>query len=84
MATDPSQRPSPQVTKLKQKVPVEARFKVSQLTISPREVKVGEKVDILAVVKNVGNAEGTCSVTLKVNGTLVDRKNVTLAQEDQP
>lgn len=72
LATDPSQRPSPQV-------PSEAKFKVSQLTISPREVKVGEKVDISAVVENVGNAEGTYSVTLKVNGTLVDRKNVTLA-----
>lgn len=79
LATDPSQRPSPQIPRLKQEVPVEARFKVSQLTISPRKVKVGEKVNILAVVRNVGNAEGTYSVTLKVNGTLVDRKNVTLA-----
>jgi len=56
-----------------------AEFQVSNLTITPVEVKVGESVTVSVDVKNVGEVEGTYTVTLKVNGVKTETKEVTLA-----
>ena len=55
-----------------------AAFKVSQLDITPAEIKVGEKVAISAVVANVGETKGSYDVKLKINGKTVDTKTVIL------
>jgi uncharacterized membrane protein len=59
--------------------PVPAAFEVSQLSISPAEVKVGETVTVSATVANTGEVEGSYTVTLKINGATEATKKVTLA-----
>ena len=59
--------------------PAPAAFKVSQLSISPTAVQVGEKVTISATVANTGEVEGSYTVTLKINGATEATKKVTLA-----
>lgn len=44
----------------------EAEFVVSDLTINPTEVYIGEPVSISVVVTNVGNKTGTYEVNLEV------------------
>lgn len=41
-------------------------------------VDAGERVDVVATVRNTGDAEGTESVTLSVGGTVVDEVGVTV------
>ena len=43
-----------------------AEFVVSDLIIEPAQVQVGEPVTVSVVVTNIGEARGTCSVTLEV------------------
>jgi hypothetical protein len=51
-------------------------FTTSDLSISPTEVDIGEKVTISAVVANTGDAKGTYEVTLKINGVIEETKKV--------
>ena len=44
--------------------PAPAAFKVSQLSISPAEVQVGETVTVSATVANTDEVEGSYTVTL--------------------
>lgn len=60
------------------KPPVPATFTTSDLTISPTEVNIGESVTISATVANIGGVTGTYLVTLKIDGVVVQTKNVTL------
>ncbi len=59
--------------------PAPAEFVLSNLTISPAEVKLGESVNISATISNTGEVEGSYIVTLKLNDVAEDTKVVTLA-----
>jgi PKD repeat protein len=54
-------------------------FSVSQLTISPKEVEVGNEVSITAEVTNTDDSEASCDVILKINDAAEATKPVTLA-----
>jgi len=58
--------------------PKPAEFVVNNLSITPGEVKIGEEATITANVTDVGDLEGTYTVILKINGVVVQTKNVTL------
>jgi beta-lactamase superfamily II metal-dependent hydrolase len=63
----------------KQCVPPEpAKFVVSDLSISPSEVKVRESVIISATVTNSGGSSGSYTAILKINGGQVETKSITL------
>jgi len=57
-----------------------AAFTTSALIISPAEVNIGESVTISATVTNVGDLTDTYKVTLKIDGAVVEEKEVTLAR----
>ncbi|MCD6202843.1 MAG: hypothetical protein J7I99_00585 [Methanophagales archaeon] len=42
-------------------------FKITNLMVNPSEVKIGEKVSIIADVKNIGDAEGTYNAKIRIN-----------------
>jgi uncharacterized membrane protein len=56
-----------------------AEFTITSLTIIPSEVLVGDQVAIIVDVQNVGNVEGTYTLTLQINGVLTQTRDVTLA-----
>lgn len=58
-----------------------AEFEVSDLSISPKEVKPGETVTVSAKVTNVGEQEGSYEVKFKVGGVLEDTESVTLSPD---
>jgi len=60
------------------KPPTPATFTTSALTISPNEVNTGESVTIGATVANIGDVSGMYQVTFKIDGIVVQTKNVTL------
>jgi len=55
-----------------------AKFEVTVLSVSPIEVNVGESVTITVSVRNVGDVEGTHTVTLKINGVVEATRSVRL------
>lgn len=57
-----------------------AAFTASALTISPAEVNIGERVAISLTVTNTGEAAGTHRVMLRINGALVETKEVTITR----
>jgi len=59
-----------------------AEFKVSNLGITPEEVKVGGKVKLIADIENIGEVEGTYTATLKVDGAEVEVKDMVVAAGD--
>ncbi|MDO9579868.1 MAG: hypothetical protein Q7J06_04790 [Bacteroidales bacterium] len=59
--------------------PAPAEFAVSGLVVSPGEVYVGESVSIRVLVANTGGESGSCNVTLKINGTVEEVKEVTVS-----
>lgn len=59
--------------------PAPAAFAVSDLTVSPAEVDIGETVTITALVSNTGELSGSYEVTLKIDGVAVATDEVTLA-----
>lgn len=60
-------------------VPAPAEFVLSDLVIEPMEVGPGENVEISVNVTNVGDLEGTYTVTLNIGDLVEATKNVTLA-----
>ncbi len=54
-------------------------FELSNLVVDPSEVGPGETVTVSIVVTNVGELEGTCTVTLKINNIVEATEDVTLA-----
>ncbi|MBA7631402.1 hypothetical protein ES703_38933 [subsurface metagenome] len=63
--------------------PEPAEFVVSDLSITPEEVELGEGVDVWSFritvdVENVGEQEGTHTVDLKVDGDIIQAGTVTL------
>jgi len=63
---------------LKVRILKPAEFKVTDLSISPKEIQVGGKVTISVTVMNIGELEGSYTVELKVAGVAVDKRTVTL------
>ena len=55
-----------------------AEFIISDMAISPSEVIAGQTVSITARITNVGDLEGTYTVTLKISGIVEASKNITL------
>jgi hypothetical protein len=55
-----------------------AAFTTSALTIYPREVEAGEFVTIRVDVTNTGDLAGSCDVVLKIDGVVIDTKEVIL------
>jgi len=58
--------------------PEPAAFTTSNLVITPAEVNISETVTISLKVTNTGEAEGTYEATLKVNGVVLETREVTL------
>lgn len=59
-------------------VPPEPEVAVSDLFISPREVKAGETVTISATITNSGCITGSYTAVLRINGSDVETKSVVL------
>ncbi len=59
--------------------PSPAEFVISNLNISPVEVEAGGEIAIALEVKNIGGMEGTHPVSLWINNSLEETKEVTLA-----
>jgi len=57
---------------------IPATFTVSDLTISPTQVNIGERVSISVIVANTGGESGSCKVTLKINGVIEATTDVTV------
>ena len=55
-----------------------ALFRVSDLTVNPAEVEVGNEVTISLVLTNIGEEEGSYTLVLKVNQVVEDTKTITL------
>ncbi len=56
-----------------------ASFAVSELAVSPAEVKPKDTVTISVTAKNSGDLSGSYPVALKINGAVIETKEVTLA-----
>jgi hypothetical protein len=58
---------------------IEPTFELSNLTVSPQEVEVGQSTTISVDVIHTGGPEGTYLVILKIDGVQVDDQNVAVA-----
>ncbi len=63
-------------------LPSLAIFQVSELTVTPSQVKPGENVTISATVTNVGEESGEYTAILTVNGVTEETETVTLAADE--
>jgi hypothetical protein len=59
--------------------PKPTAFVISSLEISPDEVNTGENINVSVWVDNTGEMEGVYRVFCRVDGVIVDEKEVTLA-----
>ena len=55
-----------------------ADFQISDLVITPTEVKAGEEVTVSVKVTNIGGQTGSCTLPLTINQTVEDTRTVTL------
>ena len=55
-----------------------AEFEVSSLAVTPTDVVAGEPVTVKADVRNVGEVEGTYTVTMAVDGKVIETKDITM------
>ncbi|KXB07117.1 hypothetical protein AKJ54_00735 [candidate division MSBL1 archaeon SCGC-AAA382K21] len=56
-----------------------AKFEVSNLLVTPKEVAPGGDVDMFVDVNNVGGVEGSHMVGLEINGGVESTENITVA-----
>ncbi len=56
-----------------------ASFTLSGLTVAQAEVRPGENTTIWVVVTNTGDLAGRYTVTLKINNTVAESKDITIA-----
>ncbi len=56
-----------------------AEFRISNLVITPSEPQVWETVELQATVANVGDVEGSHTITLLIDEAETERQNITLA-----
>lgn len=59
-----------------------AELHVYDFSVQPGEVEVGDQVQVNVGVVNIGDLEGTFTLSLKVDGTVVSTKEVTLSGGD--
>jgi len=64
-------------------VPTPAAFTTSALDISPLEADIGEAVTVSVLVTNTGELEGSYSLNLTINGTVVETSEITMASGSQ-
>ena len=57
-------------------------FQLGNLTITPSEAMIGQQVDISVGAVNLGDVQGTNSLSLKINDTTVETKELTLAANE--
>jgi hypothetical protein len=60
----------------------EASFEVSNLVLNSTTVEAGKAIEISVTVKNVGDQEGSSTVTLKIDGVVESSQDVTLAAQE--
>jgi hypothetical protein len=60
-----------------------AAFTVSALDVSPLETDSGQTVTVSVLVTNAGELEGSYSLNLAVNGTVVETREITMASGSQ-
>ncbi|MGD9117687.1 MAG: hypothetical protein PVJ08_02995 [Dehalococcoidia bacterium] len=60
-----------------------AAFTISALNISPLETDSGQTVTVSVLVTNAGELEGSYSLSLVVNGTVVETRQITMASGSQ-
>jgi uncharacterized membrane protein len=58
--------------------PLPATFTIRDLTVTPTDVKVGDSITISVYVTNTGELAGSYTVTLKIENTVVDTKEIIL------
>lgn len=63
-------------------VSADAIFEVTDLVISPSQINKGESANISVMVTNTGDAKGSYSLELKINGAVKDTKNLELDAGD--
>jgi hypothetical protein len=59
--------------------PAAAKFEVSNLTVSPSQVQLNQRITISLNVANTGSVSGSYSLKLKVDGKMNSTKDVTVA-----
>ncbi len=57
-------------------------FQLGNLTINPTEASVGQAVNISVGAVNVGDVQGSNSLSLKINDTVAETKKLTLAANE--
>ena len=57
----------------------EPELAVTEATVEESTITVGESVEVTATVENAGDEEGTFHAELRVDGTIVDTRDVTVA-----
>ncbi len=57
----------------------QADLEVTDLTVSPESINVGDNVTITATVKNKGNKQNTFTLNLKIDDQVIDTEERTLA-----
>ena len=63
--------------------PLPAAFIISALNVSPLETDIGETVTVSVLVTNTGELEGSYSLNLTINGTVVETREITMAGGSQ-
>ena len=56
-----------------------AEFELISLGVNPKVIKVGEEATVTANLKNHGEAGGTYSLSLSIDGEVIETRDVTLA-----
>lgn len=73
---------NPTVIPETEKPPIPAEFTVTNLVISPDDVEKGQPVTISATVTNSGGSPDSYTAILKINGSQVETKSITLNAGD--
>ena len=58
---------------------IPASFTITDLTVTPAEVEIGNEVAISATVTNIGEAEGSYTVALQIDGAVEETETLMLA-----
>jgi hypothetical protein len=75
----PTPKPTPMPTPEPKPMPTLPTFTISDLSVTPSEVRPSEQVTITAVVANTGSSDGSYTVVLKINDVETGKKDVTIS-----
>jgi hypothetical protein len=56
----------------------EAQWALTDLSVNPDRVRAGQRVSVTAYLKNVGEADGSYSAALTLNGAVIGNRTVSL------